>query len=97
MEQLSSLQERCEIRVLDFLQLHGRRIDERDVFEALVPFYSPRVITVLKLKSGDIELWVYDDEISFTARTGGGGFEFCDYGSVEVMLDALLSAVEKAL
>ncbi|HQW65392.1 MAG TPA: hypothetical protein PLJ23_00040 [Gemmatimonadales bacterium] len=97
MTELSLLQEHCESRLSELLQRIGRHLDERELYEALVPFYSPKPFNVLKLRSEDIEVWVYDDEVSFSAREGGRGFELRDYKSVEDLLDAVFLAIEKAL
>jgi hypothetical protein len=51
----------------------------------------------LRLRSHDVELWVYDDAVAYSVRGTGGGFELASYGDGEQLIAALLGRLEELL
>ncbi len=94
---LTGFQRTAEQAITSLLLRLGRKIDSRDVLRGVVPFFSKDPQTVLKLSSADFEVWLYDDEASFSARAGGGAVERLDFKSEPEVLDRLLEQIEAAL
>lgn len=97
MQELTALQEEVENRLSTLLSRHDRSVDSREVLEAQVPFYSKQPFGVLKIKSQDLEVWIYDNELSFTSRSGGGGLELAGYRNREDFVEAVLAKIAAAL
>lgn len=97
MERLNDLQRQVEVRVRELIQESGRSVEERNVLEAEVPFYSDEPFWLLKLRSQDLELWIYDDELSFASEAGGGGLELVDFEGEEEFLQALSEKIQAVL
>jgi hypothetical protein len=94
---LSEFQHRAEEAIRKLLASLGRTVESRQVLRGVVPFYSPEPQTVLKLQSADFELWLYDDEASFSSVTGGGAVERLDFKSEPELLSKLLQQIEDSL
>jgi hypothetical protein len=94
---LTEFQQTAEHSIAAILSRAGRRLDSREILQGVVPFFSKDPQTVLKLRSGDFEVWLYDDEASFSAGAGGGAVERLDFSSDSEALDSLLRKIELAL
>lgn len=94
---LTPFQKRAERRLRSLLEAHGRTFDSRQILAGTVPFYSAEEQVVLKVSSKDLEVWILDNEASFSATERRGGFERADFDSEEDLLVTLLHEVEKLL
>jgi hypothetical protein len=94
---LTAFQRDAEESIRRLLAKLGRSVDSREVLRGVVPFYSPEPQTVVKLQSGDFEVWLYDDEASFSTSAGGGAVERLDFRSEPELLTTLLQQIQVAL
>lgn len=94
---LSEFQYKAEEALRELLARLGKTIESREVLRGVVPFYTPEPQTVVKLQSGDFELWLYDDEASFSSGTGGGAVERLDFASEPELLTKLMQQIENTL
>lgn len=94
---LTGFQRDAEAAVRGLLARFGRVVESRDILRGVVPFYSPEPQTVVKLISGDLEVWLYDDEASFSSACGGGAVERLDFRSEPALLSTLIQQIEAAL
>ncbi len=94
---LTAFQRDAEEAIGRLLAQLGRVVDSREILQGVVPFYSREPQTVVKLRAGDFEVWLYDDEASFSAQTGGGAVERLNFKSEPELLATLLQQIESAL
>ena len=83
---LTDFQQAAEEEVIRALAAHGRAAPMRELLTGVVPFYSTAPQTVVKLSSGDVTVWVFDSEISYTIGPRTGGLEREDYASEHQLL-----------
>lgn len=94
---LTEFQLTAEQEINALLLRLGRRAESREVLSGVVPFFSNSPQTVLTLISGDFQVWLYDDEASFSAQAGGGAVERLDFRSEPDLLVKLLEKLQAAL
>ena len=94
---LTPFQVSVEGRVRSLLQRLGKVVTEREIRAGTAPFYSKDEQTAVKLSSEDLEVWLFDDEASFSGPNGGGRFERDDFSSQDELANALLARLEAVL
>jgi len=95
--ELTEFQTRMQEQVRQLLAQHGREAESQEVLRADVPFYSKDTEIAVKVLAGDIEVWLYDDEASYSLRGNSRIFERDDFGSPTELAEAFLSALGEAL
>ena len=88
--QLTNFQKSAEGAVGALLREHGRTVEQRDVLQGTVPFFSSEPQTAVRLRSGDLEVLLFDDEASYSIGGRRAGFERADFGSTGELLAAML-------
>lgn len=94
---LTAFQNRTEERVRRLLEQHGRQLDAREVIEADVPFYSDNPEIAVKIVAGDLEIWLYDDEASYSIAGQGQILEKPDYDNQDQLAETLLLQLAEVL
>ena len=94
---LSEFQHTAEEAIRKVLARLGRTTESRQVWRGVIPICSPEPQTVVNLRSADFELWLFDDEASFSSGTGGGTVERLNFTSERELLSNLLQQIEDCL
>jgi hypothetical protein len=94
-QELSHFQATTERELVSLLAELGRRIDVREILSGTIPFFSKEPQTALRLRSGDIEVLLVDEEASSSIGGGASRFERADFDSLEQLRAALLDHVRK--
>lgn len=96
-DNLTPFQVEAESRVVELLAELGRPVAEREVLVGILPYYSRDEQMVVKLTAADLQVWLLDNEASFSSARGGGGFEREDYADTDALLGALLQSLRERL
>jgi hypothetical protein len=96
-ERLTSFQERVESRVRALFSDAGLAVQTREVLTAEVPFYSKRSEVAVKIVANGVEVWVYDDEASFSVRGTARVYEKPDYHDSDALTDAFMAELGEAI
>ena len=88
MSDLTSFQTETVKAVTELLAAHGRQA-EHELREGVVPFYSREPVTCAKLLSGDIEVWIFEDGVTFRGGERGGTYERPDFDSEDALRGSL--------
>lgn len=95
--ELTEFQTRTQSRVRQVLARHNRTVESQEVFRGKVPFYSKDPVVAVKMLGGGVEVWLFDDDVSYSFRGHSRIFENSDFGSPDELADAFLSALEASL
>jgi hypothetical protein len=87
---LTAFQESAERAVAALLKEHHRSVDEREVLRGTIPFHSRDPQTALRLKAGDLEVFLFDDEASYATPHRKTGLERADFNSTDELIVALM-------
>jgi len=87
---LTTFQINAESAISSLLRERGKSVAKREVYEGMVPFYSTALQRYVKLTVDGLEVWLFDNEASFSGPLGRGEFERQDYESEGELLQALL-------
>lgn len=95
--ELTEFQTHAQVEVQQLLTRRNRVIESQEVFRADVPFYSKDVEIAIKIVAGDVEIWLYDNEASYSFHGDSKIFERSDFDSLDELTEAFLSALNMAL
>jgi hypothetical protein len=87
---LTAFQRDAESGIRALLEGRGKAVLDREIYEGVVPFYSPEMQRYVKLLVEGLEVWLFDNEASFSGPAGSGEFERADYASEAELMEALL-------
>lgn len=93
---LTSFQTTAESRIIDLLSRAGRSVRERKVMRGQMPHMRVPE-TALKLVADGVEIWLYEDEATFSTATQDERFEREDYEDETAVLDALIEHLLRTL
>jgi len=94
---LTAFQRNAESGIRKLIHERGGAVTDREIYEGIVPFYSPEMQRYVKLTIGGLEIWLFDNEASFSGPEGSGEFERYDYKSEEDLTAALLDRLAGCL
>ena len=96
MGELTSFQTETVQAVMAMLTARGRQAD-REVRQGVVPFYSQQPVTSVRLQSGELEIWIFEEDATFRSGGRGGTYERPDFESEEALRKALVADLEEVI
>jgi hypothetical protein len=96
-DQLTAFQVTAERELGAFLKERHRAIERRDVLHGTIPFFSRDPQTAVRLRSGDLEVLLFDDEATYSIQGRSEGFERADFNSTDDLLGALMKRLRTDL
>lgn len=94
--ELTSFQMTAESRILDLLGSVGRPVRERKAMRGQMP-HMRMPETALKLVADGVEIWLYEDEATFSTATQDERFEREDYEDETALLGAFIRQLSRTL